>query len=120
MSSYWYFVQEKVLNLKGSGQESSDLPRGFHFLGTMISFGHVQWRGPLKIRGNFDYIPGYWEWTKAVLSCCSAMETFKVLSQMGLGDFADLHIKLQDFFQKTREIVAASVVISPAGTSETL
>ncbi|GAA0185261.1 hypothetical protein LIER_32549 [Lithospermum erythrorhizon] len=29
--------------------ESSDLPCGFHFLGTMISFGHVQWRGELSI-----------------------------------------------------------------------
>ncbi|GAA0141621.1 hypothetical protein LIER_02731 [Lithospermum erythrorhizon] len=49
----------KVLHLKGSGEESSDLPHGFHFLGTMISSDHVQWKGPLKIRGNFDYVPGY-------------------------------------------------------------
>ncbi|GAA0183033.1 hypothetical protein LIER_30519 [Lithospermum erythrorhizon] len=39
----------------------------------MISSSHVQWRGPLKIRGNFDYIPGYWEWTEDVLNRYSAM-----------------------------------------------
>ncbi|GAA0175508.1 hypothetical protein LIER_28669 [Lithospermum erythrorhizon] len=50
----------------------------------------------------------------------SFMETFKVLSQMGLGDFSDLHIKLQVFFRRAREMVAASAVVSHTGTSETL
>ncbi|GAA0160993.1 hypothetical protein LIER_17415 [Lithospermum erythrorhizon] len=40
----WSSIQEKVLHLKGLGQEPSDLPRGFHFLGTMISSSHVQCR----------------------------------------------------------------------------
>ncbi|GAA0166614.1 hypothetical protein LIER_21733 [Lithospermum erythrorhizon] len=39
---------------------------------------------------------------------------------MGSGDFSDRHSKLQDFFQKAREMVVASAVASPAGASETL
>ncbi|GAA0151216.1 hypothetical protein LIER_37247 [Lithospermum erythrorhizon] len=69
----WSSAQEKVLHLKGSDQESSDPPRGFHFLSSMISTGRVQWRSPLKICGNLDYIPGYWEWTEDVLSRCGDM-----------------------------------------------
>ncbi|GAA0183259.1 hypothetical protein LIER_42369 [Lithospermum erythrorhizon] len=49
-------VQKKILHLKGSGRESPDPPSGFHFLGSTISSSHMQWRGPLKIHGNFDYI----------------------------------------------------------------
>ncbi|GAA0173078.1 hypothetical protein LIER_26770 [Lithospermum erythrorhizon] len=49
-----------------------------------------------------------------------AMKTFKVLSQVGLGDFAVLHDKLQGFFQKGREIDAPSSVSPPDSTSEAL
>ncbi|GAA0145247.1 hypothetical protein LIER_05488 [Lithospermum erythrorhizon] len=64
----WSFAQEKILHLNGPDQESFDPPRGFHFSSSMISAGRVQLRSPLKICGNFDYIPGYWEWVEDVLS----------------------------------------------------
>ncbi|GAA0144577.1 hypothetical protein LIER_04991 [Lithospermum erythrorhizon] len=78
----WSSLQEKVLHLKGSNQESSDPPRGFHFLGSMISVGRVQWQGPLKICGNFGYIYGYWEWVKVVLNRCGVMVTNASLTGM--------------------------------------
>ncbi|GAA0141377.1 hypothetical protein LIER_02531 [Lithospermum erythrorhizon] len=69
----WSSGQARVLYLKGSRRESSDPPSGLHFLGSMISSGHAKWRGPLKIHGNFDYIPGYWEWTEDVLYRCGTL-----------------------------------------------
>ncbi|GAA0158063.1 hypothetical protein LIER_15184 [Lithospermum erythrorhizon] len=50
----------------------------------------------------------------------SALKTFEVLTQMGLGNYPDLHDKLQGFFQKEREMDAASLVTSPDSTSEEL
>ncbi|GAA0138420.1 hypothetical protein LIER_00172 [Lithospermum erythrorhizon] len=50
----------------------------------------------------------------------SAMKTFKVLFQIGLGDFANLCDTLQGFFQKVREMDAASSVTSPDSTFEAL
>ncbi|GAA0173709.1 hypothetical protein LIER_27271 [Lithospermum erythrorhizon] len=69
----WSFVQEKVIYLEGSDADSSDPPPGFWFLGGMISAGYMKWNGPLKICGNFEYIPGYWEWVEDVLSRCSSI-----------------------------------------------
>ncbi|GAA0176079.1 hypothetical protein LIER_29136 [Lithospermum erythrorhizon] len=37
-----------------------------------------------------------------------------------IGDVADLRGKLQGFFQEARKMIAASIVVSPADTSETL
>ncbi|GAA0145980.1 hypothetical protein LIER_06039 [Lithospermum erythrorhizon] len=39
---------------------------------------------------------------------------------MGLGDVADLRGKLQGFFQEAREMIAASIVVSPVDVSEIL
>ncbi|GAA0184637.1 hypothetical protein LIER_31925 [Lithospermum erythrorhizon] len=36
----------------------------------MFSSGRVQWKDHLSIHGNFEYIPGYWEWVEDVLSRC--------------------------------------------------
>ncbi|GAA0138396.1 hypothetical protein LIER_00151 [Lithospermum erythrorhizon] len=55
----WSSGHDRVLHLKGSGQESSDPPSDFHFLGSMIYSGHAKWRGPLRVHGNFDYILSY-------------------------------------------------------------
>ncbi|GAA0150217.1 hypothetical protein LIER_37080 [Lithospermum erythrorhizon] len=66
----WSFVQEKVIYLEGPDVDSFDPPPSFRFLGNMISAGHIKWNGLLKICGNFEYIPGYWEWAEDVLSRC--------------------------------------------------
>ncbi|GAA0144848.1 hypothetical protein LIER_05184 [Lithospermum erythrorhizon] len=50
----------------------------------------------------------------------SAMKTFEVLTQMGLGNFPDLRDKLQGFFQKARKMDVASSVTQPDSTSEDL
>ncbi|GAA0156256.1 hypothetical protein LIER_43356 [Lithospermum erythrorhizon] len=39
---------------------------------------------------------------------------------MSLADVADLWGKLQGFFQKAREMIVASIVVSPADASEIL
>ncbi|GAA0150100.1 hypothetical protein LIER_09114 [Lithospermum erythrorhizon] len=48
----------------------------------------------------------------------SDMKTFEVLTQMGLGNFPDLHDKLQGFFQKAREMGTTSAVTFPGSSSE--
>ncbi|GAA0170216.1 hypothetical protein LIER_40914 [Lithospermum erythrorhizon] len=88
----WSSVQEKILHLKGSDQESSDPTHGFHFLGSMIYAGHVQWRGPLKIRDNFEYIPGYWEWAEDVLSRCGDMLVNASLTGVDLLELRGLSV----------------------------
>ncbi|GAA0160364.1 hypothetical protein LIER_16936 [Lithospermum erythrorhizon] len=50
----------------------------------------------------------------------SVMKTFKVLTQIGSSDFPDLHDKLLGFFQKTREMDAASAVASSDSSSKAL
>ncbi|GAA0168735.1 hypothetical protein LIER_23386 [Lithospermum erythrorhizon] len=50
----------------------------------------------------------------------NVMKTFKILSQIALGDFSDLHDKLQGFFQKAREMETGLSVTSPDSTYEAL
>ncbi|GAA0185445.1 hypothetical protein LIER_32733 [Lithospermum erythrorhizon] len=69
----WSFVQDKVIYLEGLDTDSFDPPSGFWFLGRMISARHIKWNGSLNIYGNFEYIPGYWEWAEDVLSRCSSI-----------------------------------------------
>ncbi|GAA0160365.1 hypothetical protein LIER_16937 [Lithospermum erythrorhizon] len=94
----WSSIQEKVLHLKGSDQESSDPPQGFHFLGSMIAAGRVQWKSPLKVCGNFDYIPGYWEWAENVRHRCGAILTSASLieavqASLCVYDYSDEFLK---------------------------
>ncbi|GAA0165776.1 hypothetical protein LIER_21091 [Lithospermum erythrorhizon] len=56
----WSSTQEKAIYLEGPDKDSPDPPHGFHFLSSMMSAGRMQWRGSLSIRGNFEYIHGYW------------------------------------------------------------
>ncbi|GAA0145170.1 hypothetical protein LIER_05423 [Lithospermum erythrorhizon] len=51
----------------------------------MMSAGHVQWRGCLSIHGNFEYIPGYWEWAEDILSHYSGILDGALLSDVVLA-----------------------------------
>ena len=57
----------------------------FPFLGRQISTGEVQWAlpssktPPLQYKGEFSYLPKYWEWLEEILSCNT-----KVLSDANL------------------------------------
>ncbi|GAA0168595.1 hypothetical protein LIER_40600 [Lithospermum erythrorhizon] len=78
----------------------------------MMSAGRVQWRGPLKICGNFDYIAGYWEWAEDVLSRCGDMLsntslTGAVQASLCVYDCSDKFLKAfcKNWFPSTNTLI---------------
>ncbi|GAA0164543.1 hypothetical protein LIER_20148 [Lithospermum erythrorhizon] len=67
--------------LDSCGHIDSEIPHDMRYLRSKITVGVVEWRGPIKILGTFEYTLGYWEWADDVLNRCST-----ILSSSGLQD----------------------------------
>ena len=78
-------VISRMFTLASNLHSTADRVNPFPLLGRWISAGEVQWAPPssktppLQYRGEFSYLPKYWEWLEDILSCNT-----KVLSNANL------------------------------------
>ena len=68
-------VASRMFTLSSNLHSAVDHINPFPFLGSRMSVGEVQWAlpsskiTPLQYRGEFSYLPKYWEWLEDILSC---------------------------------------------------
>ena len=68
-------VASRMFTLSSNLHSAVDHINPFPFLGRQMSAGEVRWAlpsskmTPLQYRGEFSYLPKYWEWLEDILSC---------------------------------------------------